>query len=96
MDAKHTALIAAALAIALSGCATVSAEWAHTSHPMAGYPFGPSYEEDTLDTLNVIGRHQIGRTYVEMGVGYKLADGGFYGPELTFTSRIGVEIWSRK
>jgi hypothetical protein len=88
-----TILLVAALLF--TGCASVRAEWEHTSHPFAGPPFGPTNEEDNLDTINIIGRRQMGHAYVEMGVGYKLADGGFDGPELTFTSRFGVELWRK-
>lgn len=88
------------VAAILSGCASivpdaVRGEWSHTSHVFAGPPFGPKYEEDSLDTANVIARWQNGRLYSEIGVGYKLADGGFFGPDLTFTSRIGVELWKK-
>lgn len=89
------ALMILAATIALSGCTSLRAEWEHTSHPFAGEPFGPANEEDVLDTANLIARRQSGRFYTEAGLGWKLADGGFYGPELTFTYRAGVELWSR-
>lgn len=88
--------ILALLAVALTGCSSVRVEWEHVSHPFAGPPFGPQSEEDSLDTLNVITRKEAGRVYIETGLGYKLGDGGFYGPGLTFTSRIGVELGDRR
>lgn len=82
-------------AIALTGCSSLQVELEHTSHPFAGPPFGPTSEEDSLNTVNVIARRQTGSVYAEMGLGYKTNDGGFHGPELTFTSRVGVMLWSR-
>jgi hypothetical protein len=49
--------------------------------------------EDGLSQVNLIGHWQSGRVYVEQGLGYNLQGengGGFYGPELTYTGRIGV------
>lgn len=87
-------------AILLSGCSiapdTVRTEYEHVSHPFAGWPFGPKNEEDWLDTANVVARWQRGRIYTELGLGYSLTDGGFYGPKLTGTARAGVELWSKR
>jgi hypothetical protein len=91
--------------LALSGCSTVGrvcdeaslgAEYEHVSHPFAGYPFGEKVEEDALHTVGTIGRCSMGRAYVEGGVGYKVRDGGFYGPDLTGTLRVGVTLWESK
>jgi hypothetical protein len=98
---RFTGLIAVALA--LSGCVTapdsVSTEIEHVSHPLAGWPVSASNTEDALSQANVIARWQIGRVYVEHGIGYNLQgrDGsGFYGPGLTYTGRVGVTLWSRQ
>lgn len=79
----------------LGGCSSVRVEHEHVSHPFAGPPFGPLTEEDSLDTVNVIARKEHGRFYIEAGLGYKVNDGGFHGPDLTFTSRVGVELWRK-
>jgi hypothetical protein len=84
---------------ALTGCSVVpdkaGVELFHASHPLAGPPFGPTSEEDSLDILQGTTRWQRGRVYGEIGLGYKLKDGGFYGPDFTFTGRVGVELWSK-
>lgn len=86
------------------GCASVgrvcdeiqiNEEYEHVSHPLAGWPFGAKGEEDALHQLNTIGRCTRGRTYVEGAIGYKLTDGGFYGPDLTGTLRVGVNLWKQ-
>lgn len=96
--------ITLAAVVLLSGCSTVgrvcdeiqiNEEYEHVSHPLAGYPFGEAVEEDALHTLNTIGRCSMGRTYIEGGLGYKIRDGGFYGPDLTGTLRVGVNLWKR-
>lgn len=76
----------------LSACSGMRVELEHTSHPLAGAPFGPRSEEDSLNTLNVVKRIERGRYYSEIGLGYKIGDGGFYGPDLTGTVRIGVKL----
>lgn len=94
-------ILAAAL---LSACTTlqpdsVRAELDHISHPLAGWPVNASNNEDGLTQANVIARWQVNRVYVEHGLGWNLQGengGGFYGPALTYTGRIGVELWSRK
>lgn len=91
---KHAVLALAA--VALTACSSVRVEHEHLSHLLAGPPFGAKTEEDSLNTLNVIARRQMGRAYVEAGLGYKIGDGGFYGPDLTFTSRFGIEVWGSK
>lgn len=89
------------LALLLPGCATpasVRAEVEHVSHPMAGWPVSAANTEDGLSQFNVIGHWQSGRIYVEHGIGYNLQGrngGGFYGPGLTYTGRVGVQLWSR-
>lgn len=79
-------------AYALSGCANTQyrAEWEHVSHPFAGEPFGPSSEEDWLDQLNVCSQKRYGRIYGDACLGYRVNDGGFYGPRLTGSVRVGV------
>lgn len=71
---------------------SVRSEYEHVSHLTAGPPFGPAWEEDSLDQISIIGRCSNGRTYVEMGLGYVLTDGGFYGPDETFTGRVGYYL----
>jgi hypothetical protein len=86
----------------LPGCATpasVRAEVEHVSHPLAGWPVSAANSEDGLSQLNVIGHWQSGRVYVEHGLGWNMDGrngGGFYGPGLTYTGRIGVQLWSAK
>lgn len=86
-------------ALALTGCVSVpdriDANWAHTSHPLLGPPFGPTSEEDTLDVLEVRATWKRGRYFTEMGLGQQLADSGFYGDGFIFTSRVGVTLWSK-
>jgi hypothetical protein len=88
----------------LGGCAldppgtdyTVKAGWDHVSHPDVGPPFGPRSEEDTLDTLSCKLERSSDRFYVEVGLGYRLAEGGFYGSDFIFMSSAGVKLWSSK
>lgn len=88
----------------LVGCSSlppdsIRAEVEHVSHPLAGWPVSASNTEDGLSQANVVARWQSGRVYVEHGLGWNLQGengGGFYGPALTYTGRIGVELWSRK
>lgn len=74
---------------------SMRAEIEHVSHPMAGWPVSAENTEDGLSQANVIARWQRGRFYVENGLGYNLQGangGGFYGPALTYTGRVGVEF----
>jgi hypothetical protein len=81
--------------VLLAGCSTLSAEVSHVSHPLRGEPFGPSYEEDTLDTVGIVSRREYGRVYVEQGLHYRWRDGGFYGDDFVYTGRVGVQLWRR-
>lgn len=94
---KTAGLIAA---LALTGCSvapdSVSLEHMHVSHPLLGKPFGPSNEEDTLDTLGFRARWMRGPYYVEAGLGQQLKDSGFYGDGIIFTSRVGMTLWSKR
>lgn len=90
------ALIAVA-ALAFTGCAVlkpqaVQAELEHISHPLAGWPAGGKYDEDSLTQVNTLLRWDIGGVTVENGLGYVVKDGGFYGPRLTYTGRISKEF----
>lgn len=91
-------LIALTAVATLSGCCASVAriEIEHVSHPDAGPPFSPSYMEDGLTQINGILRWELGRgIYTEQGLGYNLEGrngGGFKGPTLTYTGRIGVEF----
>lgn len=83
--------------LAVSGCITnpdsVDAGWSHVSHPKLGRPFGPSTEEDTLDTLGLRARWDRGKCFAEMGLAYRLRNGGFYGDDFIFESRMGVRLF---
>jgi hypothetical protein len=94
--------LALLIALSMTGCAVMPdstrLELEHVSHPLAGWPVSANNTEDGLSQLNVIGHWQSGRVYVEQGLGYNLQGengGGFYGPGLTYTGRIGVQFWSR-
>lgn len=100
----HPAFLASALALtALTGCSvlpdTARVEVEHISHPLAGWPVSADNAEDGLSQANVIARWQRGRVYVEHGIGMNLQGengGGFYGPAMTYTGRVGIELWNRK
>jgi len=90
-------------ALALTGCVSmpdrINAELEHVSHPLAGWPINASSNEDGLTQANLIARWQTGRFYVEHGLGWNVQGqngGGFYGPELTYTGRVGVTLWSKQ
>lgn len=97
-----TKTLIAAMAIYLSGCASTQptscdAVYEHVSHPFAGPPFSPQYEEDWLDNLGGVCRWESGgRVYTELGLGYVLSDGGFKGPNLTGSVHVGVHLWKSK
>lgn len=89
-------LLAFALLLLCSGCTYVRSEIEHVSHPFAGKPFGPASEEDTLNQANLcFGKEWTTGPkllwYTENCLGYKLTDGGVYGPDLTYTGRAGAE-----
>lgn len=89
----------ALIALVLSGCSalppstSLNAECVHVSHPGVGFPWGSRTEEDSIDACGFSGRLQTGRVYVDAGLSYSLADGGFYGPDLIFTGRVGVRLF---
>lgn len=89
----------AALSIALSGCVSVpdrvDANWLHVSHPLLGPPFGPAYEEDTLDVMELRASWDRGRFFTEMGLGAQMKDSGFAGDGFIFTSRAGVRLFGK-
>jgi hypothetical protein len=94
--------LALLIALSMTGCAVIPdstrLELEHVSHPLAGWPVSANNTEDGLSQVNLIGHWQSGRVYVEQGLGYNLQGengGGFYGPGLTYTGRIGVQFWSR-
>lgn len=94
-----TAALALTAVLALSGCMSmpnkVDANWLHVSHPLLGPPFGPAYEEDTLDVMEVRASWERGRLFSEMGLGAQMRDSGFAGDGFIFTSRIGVKLWNK-
>lgn len=91
--------LAVMMLIALTGCSLapdrVSQGWTHVSHPLKGFPFGPSTEEDTLDVADIECEWKRGRYTVELSLGYQLADGGFAGDDFIFRSRVAVDVWAR-
>lgn len=91
---KPAVILAAALLTA--GCAALPTgarvEVEHISHPLAGWPCGPKLEEDALTQVNALAVWRKGNSFVETGLGYKIASQGFYGPALTFTARAGHEF----
>lgn len=95
-------LIAALIALSMTACSVMPTsarmELEHVSHPLAGWPVSANNTEDGLSQANVILHWQSGRVYVENALGYNLqgaGGGGFAGPGLTYTGRIGVQFWSR-
>lgn len=74
----------------------VSLEYLHASHPLLGWPFGSTNEEDFLDTAGLRASWHKDRYYMELGLSQQLTDSGFYGDGFIFTSRVGVTLWSRK
>lgn len=99
---RRLPLIAAVL-MALPACSLaphqLHAEIEHVSHPTAGWPVSASNTEDGLSQASLIARWQKGRAYVEHGLGYNLQGehgGGFHGPALTYTGRVGIELWRRQ
>jgi len=89
-------------ALALGGCAAMpdraGLELEHVSHPLAGWPVSANNTEDGLSQVNAMLKWKRGRVYMEQGIGYNLQGrdgGGFYGPSLMYTGRIGVDLWCR-
>lgn len=92
IDWAFLALILMLLLSMCTGCAGMRVELEHTSHPFAGPPFGDRSEEDSLNTLNVVKSYQKGRFYTDVALGKKIGNGGFYGPDLTATVRVGISL----
>lgn len=96
-------ILVALIVVACSGCAAMpdsaGAELEHVSHPLAGWPVSANNTEDGLSQLNAYARWHFGtRGYIEQAIGYNLqgeGGGGFYGPALTYTGRVGVALWAR-
>lgn len=97
-------IIAIASVALLAGCSSlpmqsIRLEAEHVSHPLAGWPVNDSNNEDALTQVNVLKRYENHRFYVEHGIGWNLQGehgGGFYGPGLTYTARVGVVLWGRQ
>lgn len=92
----HRSIFSILTMLSISGCTSLSAEWQHVSHPLLGPPFGPRNEEDSLDVLNGCGERRKENFYVEMCLGYRLRDGGFFGDDFIYTGRFGVRKELRK
>lgn len=86
--------------IALTGCAAmpdaVGTAHTHVSHPFAGPPFGPSSEEDALQTIDLFARWEHGSAFAELSIGYMPVNNGFYGPPITGGFRFGYAIHLHK
>lgn len=91
---SRAALVAANLIMA-TGCSSISIGNTHVSHPLKGYPFGPSNEEDTLDTFDLTGVRESGKWRVEATLGYSYTNGGFYGDDFVFIGRVAYKIWEK-
>jgi hypothetical protein len=86
--------------LALTGCSSVPicekkslrSEYEHVSHWTVGPPISPQSDEDWIDHISLIGRCRNDRAYVEIGAGYIINEGGFKGPDETFTGRVGYYL----
>lgn len=67
---------------------SLRSEYEHISHPEVNPP-----NEDTLDQLSLIGNCRNGRLFIEAGIGRIVSEGGFYGPDTTFTGRVGYYLF---
>lgn len=77
----------------LQGCASYHLEYEHVSHLSAGWPTGPSDEEDTLDHIQICGQRKVSKMlYTEGCVGRKLRRGGFDGPNDTAVWRVKIPL----
>lgn len=65
----------------------------HVSHLSAGWPTGPSNEEDTLDHVSLCAARKAGILVTEVCYGRLLRDGGFYGPQDTAQFNVSLPIW---
>lgn len=67
-------------------------EYQHVSHFSAGWPTGPSNEEDTLDHLSLCAARRVSLATAEICYGYMLSNGGFYGPRDTAALRVSIPL----
>lgn len=85
--------------VCLSGCCTLKPdsagiEYAHISHPLQGFPFGPNDEEATLDTVQIATRKNFGNVYIEQALGYRFSkDCDFAGDHFLYNGRVGYTFW---
>lgn len=89
------------LLVTCAGCSTmapnqVDACLTHVSHPLQGAPFGPSTQEDSLDTVGACATWERGRVSFESGLGYKYKEGGFYGDDFIFQGQLKVKLWEKR
>lgn len=81
-----------------SGCSSIQntdidLRYQHVSHLSAGWPTGPSNEEDTLDHVSLCAARKAGMLVTEVCYGRLLRDGGFYGPRDTAQFNVSLPIW---
>jgi hypothetical protein len=82
-------MVLIAVTLIQPACSYLKVEAEHVSHPTAGPPFGPRNQEDSINQINACLGSDDGQTYYESCLGYQVRDGGFYGPPLTFSARVG-------
>lgn len=86
--------------VSLPGCATTdfSLQYQHVSHLSAGWPNGPSREEDSLDYASICGERSFIKALeatAEVCYGYRLRDKGFYGPKDIVALNVKVPLFVR-
>jgi hypothetical protein len=84
---------------ALAGCAApaVLVEFEHISHPLSGWPVErqSGVGEDDVTQIGAALRYRKAGWYADLGIGANLEGkngGGFKGPALTGTVRLGYEF----
>lgn len=86
--------------IQLAGCVALpdyaGMDVEHISHPLAGPPFGPTSDEDSLNHIRGFVGWRHGRAFCEVSLGYKLTDGGFYGPRMTANANVGLMLFGER
>lgn len=85
------------IAFALSGCTSLQPDasridWLHVSHPTVGPPFGDKTAEDSINAIEGMLLWRRQGSFVDAGLAWQVGDGGFYGLDLIFSSRVGREF----